>query len=94
MILSICKKVTDAFDRGLSASFWYMWNQHVPSGIRKTDRKTQRLEFLLHVHFAALPLRKGLPSNEDMVKLKVGLTSFLVLYPFTKPAVYYHRNHK
>jgi hypothetical protein len=93
MIMSVCNKCADAFDRGMSGSFWYLWNQHVPQGIRKTDRKTQRLEFLLHVYFASLPFRKGLSSNDDMVKLKVlkdNLFILLSLFVFQVTKIYYY----
>lgn len=47
--------LTRMFQLGNSASFWKLWDQHIPKG-KQEENDTQRLVFSLHLYFAVFPL--------------------------------------
>jgi len=69
--LHIARTILRAFEDGDSRLLWHMWEQHIPLGVRHIDAEAKRFEFLLYVHFAALPIRRGVSNMDQMKRLKV-----------------------
>eukprot|EP00111_Clytia_hemisphaerica_P001469 TCONS_00004204-protein len=70
--------LTRMFQLGNSASFWKLWDQHIPKG-KQEENDTQRLVFSLHLYFAVFPLLEDegrlSPVEASMVEFKKYLES-------------------
>ncbi|XP_078616903.1 lisH domain-containing protein ARMC9-like isoform X1 [Branchiostoma floridae x Branchiostoma japonicum] len=73
--LGLQREFLTLFDHGERCDFFVLWDQHIPSYVRKDDSVSQKLEFYLHIYFAIYPIKYG-QSKNSKAKMDEAMSAF------------------